>query len=103
MAGEPTDERIEALLRLGADRERLLLRRERRAEEDVAGLRAKLTEDEARLEQARHRAERRRAEVADAEVTLRRRQAERAAGPSYPDSSPDPSDPDGAPLDQATA
>ncbi|MBA3416363.1 MAG: hypothetical protein H0U10_14170 [Chloroflexia bacterium] len=81
MADEPTDEPIEALLRQGADRERRLLRRERRAEQDVAALRAKLGDDEARLERARRRAERCRTEVTKAEEFLRRRQADRATGP----------------------
>ena len=86
MAGESTDEEIETLLRHGADQERRLLRRERRAEREVSAVRAKLVEDEARLERARRRAERRRSDVADAEGVLRRRQTKRAKGASYPDS-----------------
>jgi len=89
VAGETINERIQVLLRLAADKERRLLRRERRAEREIARLRVKLAEDEALLENARRRVERRRAEVADAEEALRRRQVERAAGPVY-DEEPDP-------------
>lgn len=87
VANGPADGEIEALLRLGAELERRLIRRERRAERDVNELRAKLVEEESRSARAERRVERRRAEVADAEARLARRQTERAAGPSYEGSS----------------
>jgi septal ring factor EnvC (AmiA/AmiB activator) len=83
VAGTAPNERIEALLRLGAERERRLLKQERRAEREVARLRAKLDEAEEAFAAARRRVEERRAAVAEAEAALRRRQAERAAGPVY--------------------
>ena len=83
MAGEAPNERIEALLRQGAERELRLLRQERRAEREVARLRARLNEEEAVFEAARRRVERRRAAVAEAEEALRQRQAARGAGPAY--------------------
>lgn len=61
--------------------ERRLLRRERRAERDLDALLEQLAVDEERLERARRRVEERRAEIAEAEARLRRRQADRAAGP----------------------
>lgn len=61
--------------------ERRLLKRERRAERELAALHDALRNDEARLARAQARVERRRSEIAAAEARLRQRQAERARGP----------------------
>ena len=68
------------LVEVGAAQERRLLKRERRAERELADLRADLARDLQRLERAKQRVEGRLAEVAAAEARLRARQAERAAG-----------------------
>ena len=68
------------LVEAGAAQERRLLKRERRAERELADLRADLARDLQRLERAKQRVEGRLAELAVAEARLRARQAERAAG-----------------------
>jgi hypothetical protein len=75
------DEASQALA-AAAKAERRLLKRERRAERELAVLRDALRDDEARLARAQHRVERRRSDVAVAEARLRQRQADRAAGPA---------------------
>ena len=69
-------------LQQAADDERRLLRRERRAEQELAELQVALARDRDRLRRAQDRVERRLAEVAEAETRLRKRQAARAAGPA---------------------
>ena len=83
MAGnETTADMWTKRLRQAADDERRLLKRERRAEQDLAELQLALARDRDRLRRAQERVERRLAEVADAEARLRKRQAARAAGPA---------------------
>ena len=86
---------VSVVLEDAAAEERRLLKRERRAERELAELRADLARDQERLERARQRVERRLAEVAAAEARLRERQADRAAGPMVPGS-------DGAELPAAS-
>lgn len=77
---------VETLLRRSADVERRLLKRERRAELEVEDRRERLAEEQARLDRALARVERRRAEFAVAVAELRSRQAARAAGPGSAES-----------------
>lgn len=90
MTDQATGESIEDLVAKGGAAERRLLRRERRAEREVAEARSKLAKDEARFERARLRLEIRRGEAAAAEDALRARQRERADGPSAPDRTTEP-------------
>lgn len=77
---DPSSADVERLLLRGADLERKLFKRERRAERELAALRAELVRDQARLERARSRLERRVTDIARAEAALRARQEERATG-----------------------
>ena len=79
---DTTAETVTKRLRQAADEERRLLKRERRAEQELAELQRALARDRDRLRRTQDRVERRLAEVADAEMRLRKRQAARAAGPT---------------------
>lgn len=64
-----------------AKAERRLLERERRAERDLVEAERRLSAEQDRLDRALRRVEKRRADGRAAAEKLRRRQAERAAGP----------------------
>ncbi len=80
--GKNAEQEINKLLRNAADEERRLLKRERRAEQELVDLQAELAKDEERLERAEARITRRRKEIAEAEARLRERQEARARGPA---------------------
>jgi hypothetical protein len=67
--------------RQAAANERRLLKREQRAEQQLAELRVELARDQERLAKAEARIERRQTELAAAEALLKDRQLARAAGP----------------------
>lgn len=102
MARAGSDPGIAKLLRQGAGQERRLLDREQRAERRLASLRDDLRAEEGRLAQAQARVDKLRAKVGAAEATLRRRQEERAAGPSGQATAPEPID-DGQSTTEAIA
>jgi len=78
----PSPRGSNAALRQAAAEERRLIERERRAERLLAAAKAKLAAAEQKLAQAQARVARRTEAVGEGEARLRRRQQERAVGPS---------------------